>query len=584
MSTHQMPSRPLASLVWTILLMASVLPGQASKILVFPVDGSHWLNMEVLVKQLHGRGHQITVVRSPESWYIKERSPHYAPLTVRLPQDKEIGLELFEQSAQRILEGRLRGSLMGSLVEVTELMSILHVAHRATCAIVSLMLDDRRLVQELRAARYDLMLTDPAMPAGVLLGHYLRLPMVYNVRWMSFGEGHFSIAPSPVSYVPVPGSGLSDRMGFVHRARNMFHYALNLVQERWLVVPIYRELIRKHFPPGSDLLSMQLTADVWLMRVDFVFEFPRPSMPNLVYMGGFQCRPAKPLPGELEAFVQSSGQHGVVVMSLGTLINALPRETTEIIASAFARLPQKVIWRFAGAKPRSLGNNTLLLEWLPQNDLLGHPKTRAFVAHGGTNGLYEAIYHGVPVLGVPLLFDQTDNLVRLQARGAARMLDMASLTPELLVRALKDVLHNPTYRGSMQRLSGLHRDQPLHPLDKAVFWIEYVLRNKGAPHLRSEASAMPWYSYYTLDVIALLLGAPFGLLCVVVFLIRAAVLRKAKGAPQTTAQQSKEVPQVNAKVTLKASSKEALQTKPKKLQQAHSKDNTKSKSERKKAE
>lgn len=573
--------KALSSLVWTTFFLASVLPGQGSKILVFPVDGSHWVNMEVLVRQLHSRGHQITVVRSPESWFIKERSPHYTALTVRLPRDKEVGLDLFELSAQRILEGRLQGSLMGSLVQVTELMNILNVAHRATCAIVSVMLDDRRLVKELRAAQFDLMLTDPAMPAGVIIGHYLRLPMVYNVRWMSFGEGHFSIAPSPISYVPVPGSGLSDRLGFVHRARNMFHYALNLMQERWLVVPIYRELIERHFPPGTDLLSMQLTADMWLMRVDFVFEFPRPSMPNLVYMGGFQCRPAKPLPEDLEAFVQSSGQHGVIVMSLGTLISALPREVTEVIASAFARLRQKVIWRFDGAKPRSLGNNTLLLKWLPQNDLLGHPKTRLFVAHGGTNGLYEAIYHGVPVLGVPLLFDQTDNLVRLQARGAARMLDMATLTPEIFLAALKDVLFNPTYRSNMQRLSSLHRDQPIPPLDKAVFWIEYVLRHKGAPHLRSEASTLPWYSYYMLDVFALLLAVPFGLLCVVALVIRALLLRKGKGAMQT---QTKEVTQVGPKVAFKANAKEVLQTKSKKLLHTSSKDNTKSKSERRKAE
>ena len=580
MSKPQMFSNPLFSLFW--ILFFAVLPGHGSKILVFPVDGSHWVNMEVLVKQLHARGHQMTVFRSPESWFIKEHSPHYTSITVRLPEDKEIGMDLFELSAQRILEGRLQGTLMGSLVQVTELMSILHVAHKATCATVSIILEDRRLLQELKAAKFDLMLTDPAMPAGVILGHYLRLPMVYNMRWMSFGEGHFSIAPSPVSYVPVPGSGLSDHMGFVHRALNMFHYALNLMQERWLVVPIYRELIEKHFPPGSDLLSMQLTADVWLMRVDFVFEFPRPSMPNLVYIGGFQCRPAKPLPGDLEAFVQSSGQHGVIVMSLGTLISALPREITEVIASAFARLPQKVIWRFAGAKPRSLGNNTLLLKWLPQNDLLGHPKTRAFVAHGGTNGLYEALYHGVPVLGVPLLFDQTDNLVRLQARGAARMLDMATLTTEMFLEAVKDVLVNPTYRINMQKLSSLHRDRPSHPLDRAIFWIEYVLRNKGAPHLRSEASSLPWYSYYTLDVFALLLGVPLGLLCICVLLIRAAVLRKAKGSAQP--QQSKEVFQVNAKVTFKANSKEVLQTKSKKFLQTNSKESAKSKSARKKVE
>lgn len=75
------------------------------------------------------------------------------------------------------------------------------------------------------------------------------------------------------------------------------------------------------------------------MRVDVVFEFPRPTMPNVVYMGGFQCKPSKPLPAELEAFVQSSGEHGVVVMSLGSLLGSLLPEMSEVIAAAFARLP-----------------------------------------------------------------------------------------------------------------------------------------------------------------------------------------------------------------------------------------------------
>ncbi|KAG7281388.1 hypothetical protein CRUP_020800 [Coryphaenoides rupestris] len=30
----------------------------------------------------------------------------------------------------------------------------------------------------------------------------------------------------------------------------------------------------------------------------------------------------------------------------------------------------------------------------------------------------------------------------------------------------------------MQRLSRLHRDVPTKPLDHAIFWIEYVIRNK----------------------------------------------------------------------------------------------------------
>lgn len=358
------------------------------------------------------------------------------------------------------------------------------------------------------------MLTDPGMPADTILAHYLKLPLVYNVRWTTFGEGHFSISPSPISYVP--GTGLTDHMGQLERTRNTLQYCLNLLREHWLILPIYNDLLHRHFPPDANIPAMQHAADLWLMRGDFVFEFPRPTMPNLVYIGGFQCRPVRELPAELEALMQSSGEFGVVVMSLGTLITALPKEVTEAIALAFAQLPQKVIWRFVGEKPSTLGNNTLLVCWMPQSDLLGHPKTRAFVAHGGTNGLYEAIYHGVPVLGLPLLFDQLDNMVRLEAHSAARVLDTATLTADGFLEALKDILENPFYRLKMQKLSCLHRDQPIHPLNKAAFWIEHVIRHKGAPHLRTEAYSMQLYSYYSLDVAVLLLALP--LLALVGFL------------------------------------------------------------------
>ncbi|KAM8898524.1 LOW QUALITY PROTEIN: UDP-glucuronosyltransferase 2B1-like [Spinachia spinachia] len=185
----------------------------------------------------------------------------------------------------------------------------------------------------------------------------------------------------------------------------MLHYFYSFFEQQFYINPPYADLLQRHFPPGTDLPSLELAADIWLVRMDFVFEFPRPTMPNVVYIGGFQCKPSNPLPVELEAFMQSSGEHGVVVMSLGTFVSAVNRQATEAIAAAFAQLPQKVVWRFVG-EPLSLGNNTLLVDWLPQRDLLGHPKTRAFVAHGGTNGTYEAIYHGVPVLGLPLLFDR----------------------------------------------------------------------------------------------------------------------------------------------------------------------------------
>jgi glucuronosyltransferase len=56
----------------------------------------------------------------------------------------------------------------------------------------------------------------------------------------------------------------------------------------------------------------------------------------------------------------------------------------------------------------------------------------------------------------------------------------------------------------MKELSAVIRNQPQSALDRAVYWTEYVIRHKGAPHLRSVAADLPWYQYLLLDVILVL--------------------------------------------------------------------------------
>ena len=61
----------------------------------------------------------------------------------------------------------------------------------------------------------------------------------------------------------------------------------------------------------------------------------------------------------------------------------------------------------------SLGSNTKLVDWAPQNDVLGHPAVKAFVTHAGINSVYEAAYHAKPVVAVPLIADQPENAVKV---------------------------------------------------------------------------------------------------------------------------------------------------------------------------
>lgn len=83
----------------------------------------------------------------------------------------------------------------------------------------------------------------------------------------------------------------------------------------------------------------------------------------------------------------------------------------------------------------------------------------------------------------------------------------------------------------MKKLAFLAQDQPIRGIKKAIWWIEYVVRHKGAPHLKSPYADIPLYQYYFLDIIIcllLLLTLIIGICLIVLTLIRKA-LRRAFG-------------------------------------------------------
>jgi glucuronosyltransferase len=65
------------------------------------------------------------------------------------------------------------------------------------------------------------------------------------------------------------------------------------------------------------------------------------------------------------------------------------------------------------------------------------------VTHGGLLGALEAVYCGVPLVGIPIIFDQMHNMENYMAQGFALRLDFDSLTKEALLDAMKTVMGNP---------------------------------------------------------------------------------------------------------------------------------------------
>ncbi|XP_049787775.1 UDP-glucosyltransferase 2-like [Schistocerca cancellata] len=297
-------------------------------------------------------------------------------------------------------------------------------------------------------------------------------------------------------------------LGFWERAANSAFYLLMRLANWWLSERVIDEVERAALgtavPPTSRLVY---NTSLMLLNSHFSLNQPIPLVPAMIEVGGLHIQQPKPLPKELQELFDSS-EHGVVYFSMGTLLrlDALPREQLRGILRAFASLPQKVVWKAERALLPPLPPNVHTSDWLPQNDILNHPKTVAFITHGGMLGLQEAVAAGVPMLVVPVLGDQPHNAASLSSRGVALTLTVRQLTEHNVRDALDRLVNDTSYRKRMKQLSQVFRDRPRPPLEEAVYWVEYVIRHRGAPHLRSAAVDLAWYQYLLLDVAALILA------------------------------------------------------------------------------
>jgi glucuronosyltransferase len=120
----------------------------------------------------------------------------------------------------------------------------------------------------------------------------------------------------------------------------------------------------------------------------------------------------------------------------------------------------------------------------------------------------ETIHCKVPVLVIPFLGDQYANANRLEKLKVGQQLDLLEMTEESLREKIIETL-KPEYKANMRKLYDLVYDQPISSLEKAMFWIEYVVRHKGAKHLEFKAKNVPIHQKYCLDFLAIFLVATF---------------------------------------------------------------------------
>ncbi|XP_072013478.1 UDP-glucuronosyltransferase 2B1-like [Amphiura filiformis] len=370
------------------------------------------------------------------------------------------------------------------------------------------LLSDDNLFEKLKSEDYDILIGDAITPCDIFIANILKIPWIAvtaNREYICVSRFVYRV-PSELSYVPMLGLHmLTDRMTFMQRVGNiLFYISLNYITMPAFVKDFTQMKREYNIAPDMDLWEMASKAEIWLSQTSTVLDFPAPGLPNVVPVGGLGVRPPNALPKDLADFVAGSGDHGFIIFSLGSIIKFLPdAPETRIITSVLSKLPQRVVWKHDGPMPPNLGTNIKIMKWLPQNDLLGHPKVRLYIAHGGLNGIYEAIYNAVPMVVIPLMLDdQKENANRVATKGMGIHLDRSKLTEGVFMHAITKVLHDTKYQETISRYSEILRDKP--PLETAVYWIEHVLKFGGS-HLRPKVYELSWIQYHLIDVAAFLM-------------------------------------------------------------------------------
>ena len=226
---------------------------------------------------------------------------------------------------------------------------------------------------------------------------------------------------------------------------------------------------------------------------------------------------------DIENFI-STAEHGVIFFSMGTNVKQhhMQDGALEKIFNVFSRLPQKVLWK-VDDESRVPGNasNILYRKWLPQADILGHSNVKLFFGHGGKGGITEAKFYGVPMVGLPVFGDQPMNMEEVVDKGYGLSIDNEKpLSEEMIYKTVTEVLENPKYAFEVKRFSNLYRDRPLKAKENAVYWLEYLIRYKGAAHMQSPLKKMSFIEATNLDVIVLCLIVLYVIVKIVKLLFR----------------------------------------------------------------
>ncbi len=298
---------------------------------------------------------------------------------------------------------------------------------RSTASMTGLLLE--ALPAALTRLGVDAVIADSVEPAGALVARHLRLPFVTAITGLP-------LLREPT--VPPPFLGWTYRPDSIGLNRNRGGYAVSdlLMKPITATVSAYARLWGLD-PDPSHQWSDRLQIAQCPARLDF----PRAALPPSFRYGSPWRR------SEAAEILPTDDGRPLIFCSLGSLQGARRSLFAAMTRACAAVGARAVVAHGGGLSDREAGSlpgDPLVRAFLPQTSVL--QQCSAAILHGGFNTVLDALAAGVPIVAVPLAFEQPATAARLARAGAACVVSPADAGRGGLEPALRRVLTNPAYR------------------------------------------------------------------------------------------------------------------------------------------
>ena len=384
-----------------------------------PVSG-HIHPFAALGRELIGRGHRVSFLQM-------------ADLAERV-QNEGLGFITIGESDHP------RGSLPESLAQLGRLQGLAALRFTISAIRKTTEMICRDAPAAVRRTGIDALLVDQTEPAGGSVAELLGIPFVTICNAMLMNS-------EPL--IPPPFTGWRYRSGIWGRLRNSTGYAVH----RRIMRPVTEILDR--YRAQWKLPTLRDPEDSFsklaqISQQPAAFEFPRTRLPETFhYVGPLRndSGPATPFPWH-----KLDGRP-LIYASLGTLQNR-KENMFRTFAEACAGLDaQLVITHGHGLAPEiaaSFPGDPLIVGYAPQRAVLA--KARLTLTHAGLNTTLDSLAAGVPLVAIPITYEQPAIASRIAWTGTGRVVRLAGLAPDRLRTVIREALADEECRRKALRM------------------------------------------------------------------------------------------------------------------------------------